>query len=228
VIFVIHGILGNAKDYLSAWKRHARAHNIMVVCPAFVGYRINTSQSHQVFMSVEAIFKTMQAAGLARNGYHLYGHSAGAQFTHRAVLFLPKDSCLVSAVAANSGWYTMPTVNGGFPYPYSMTAAPVGYTEEELRVAFSRRLLVVLGQNDVGSKYVGVKGLGVVGSLCLACVCVCVCQYDPTRWLCLPLYVFPSLLPFSHTPFSFFLSSTGSCGIQRHHEHKGTLGLIAA
>ena len=49
-----------------------------------------------------------------RRGYALYGHSAGGQFVHRYVAFADAPR-MESAVAANSGWYTMPD-DGAFPY----------------------------------------------------------------------------------------------------------------
>src|SRR5271155_4121645 len=42
--------------------------------------------------------------------YYLYGHSAGGQFAHRLVLFMP-NARYQRVVAANPGYYTMPQFN---------------------------------------------------------------------------------------------------------------------
>ena len=44
----------------------------------------------------------------------MFGHSAGAQFTHRYML-LSKDKRISNAVVANAGWYTFIN-NAKFPY----------------------------------------------------------------------------------------------------------------
>src|SRR3712207_6943257 len=57
-----------------------------------------------------------EATGNPSEQYRIYGHSAGAQFVHRLALFVP-EARFATAIAANAGWYTMPTFDGKkFPY----------------------------------------------------------------------------------------------------------------
>ncbi len=80
----------------------------------------------------------------ASNDEFLYGHSAGAQFVHRLPM-LVSEARYDAAVAANAGWYTMPTFHETFPYGLE----GIGVTPEALRGAFARRLIVMLGESDV-------------------------------------------------------------------------------
>jgi pimeloyl-ACP methyl ester carboxylesterase len=69
------------------------------------------------FSAIEHLFDFVKkATGNTSERYHIYGHSAGGQFVHRMVLFLP-EARYATAVTANAGWYTMPTFSGKkFPY----------------------------------------------------------------------------------------------------------------
>lgn len=83
----------------------------------------------------------------------MYGHSAGAQFVHRFTEFMPRGTHMLRAVAANSGWYTLPTLEGDAAFPYSFKKAPVNRRKAQLKLALGRRLIVLLGQKDEGSKH---------------------------------------------------------------------------
>jgi len=80
--------------------------------------------------------------GGSQRGYALYGHSAGGQFVHRYVAFADAPRMEV-AVAANSGWYTMPT-DAAFPYGWGGDVAGLVVPER----AFQRPLTILLGTAD--------------------------------------------------------------------------------
>lgn len=75
--------------------------------------------------------------------YDLFGHSAGGQILHRLVIFHP-NSKADRILAANSGWYTVPTFEQEFPYGLKDS----GITEDQLEAAFSTNLVVFLGEED--------------------------------------------------------------------------------
>jgi len=119
------------------------------------GVTRGAKQISWAFTSIEYIFDVLLVAGLKKNGYSLFGHSAGAQFAHRFVLFSPVGSRCLQVVSANAGWYTMPKVDqAAYMWPYSLVKCPAKTNYEHM---FSRKLLVLLGQEDTGSKYLRVS-----------------------------------------------------------------------
>jgi hypothetical protein len=79
-------------------------------------------------------------------GYYLFGHSAGAQFVHRLLTFLPHARVL-GAVAANAGWYTLPDADRDFPY--GLRGTPLG--DGDLRALVGAPLTVLAGERDVAT-----------------------------------------------------------------------------
>jgi len=103
--------------------------------------------------------------------YILFGHSAGAQFVHRFMLFMPssplqskihsteehKSKSTTSekgssisfprvslAISANAGFYTMPNQRVAFPYGLKKTVLQ----QADIDLALSRRMLILLGDAD--------------------------------------------------------------------------------
>ncbi|MCQ6271080.1 hypothetical protein M8J71_11370 [Pseudarthrobacter sp. R1] len=97
------------------------------------------------FNMVEALFEAVvRDTNSKAKDYALFGHSAGGQFVHRFMQFTEENHVRV-AVAANAGWYTMPDQDVDFPY--GLKNSPL--STKELREAFSRRLVILLGADDV-------------------------------------------------------------------------------
>ncbi|NKF31987.1 hypothetical protein HER21_36775, partial [Pseudomonas sp. BGM005] len=84
--------------------------------------------------------------GGEQTGFSIFGHSAGAQFVHRYVEFVPHAPVNV-AVAANAGWYTMPDESARFPFGLDGDAP-----QFDASAAFGRHLVILLGTDDVGTK----------------------------------------------------------------------------
>jgi len=161
VLFVMHGVERNAQHYRDSWVENARRKHAILLVPEFsneafpgsdqynLGAMFSPSgtlndRSEWTFTSIERIFQRVKAdANLRTATYSIYGHSAGAQFVHRMVLFMPEAS-IERAVAANAGWYTMPELNT--PFPYGLKDAPI--TQGELGTALERRLMILLGGKD--------------------------------------------------------------------------------
>jgi poly(3-hydroxybutyrate) depolymerase len=161
VLFVMHGVRRNAKEYLDAWIPHADQHGVLLVAPQFSASRYRASRVYQagnvldgrgrpqerseyVFGEIERIFdRVREASGNRSQHYFLFGHSAGAQFVHRMVILMP-EARFAAAVAANAGSYTMPDFDVG--YPFGLRGAPVD--TQRLRAAFGRSLVLLLGEED--------------------------------------------------------------------------------
>ena len=130
VIFVIHGNSRNAEEYLSAWIPHIKNKNVIVAAPQFnkADFRyffllemaessgnVNKDESKYINNSISLFFNYIKSKfSLSAQTYSMFGHSAGAQFTHRYML-LSMDSRVSNSVIANAGWYTFLT-NDEFPY----------------------------------------------------------------------------------------------------------------
>ncbi len=161
VIFVMHGVNRDADRYRDEWAALARKHRFIAVVPQFanadfpgsLGYNTGyftendgrpRPRERWSFAAIEPLFDEVRTRfGTRAARYSIYGHSAGAQFVHRYVLFMP-EARLARAVAANAGWYTMPDRSIGFPYGLGDT--PV--SDRDLAAALGKPLTVLLGTAD--------------------------------------------------------------------------------
>ncbi|MGH9324769.1 MAG: alpha/beta hydrolase [Vicinamibacteria bacterium] len=160
VVFVTHGVERDGRRYRDQWQPHAEQRQFLLIVPEFdarnfsedayqrgnvVDRNGNAIEKRQwTFSTIERLFDVVrQGARLRSPRYSLYGHSAGAQFVHRFVLFMP-EARYEHAIAANAGWYTLPSFEVAFPY--GLEGAPV--TESGLKQAMGRDLVILLGDDD--------------------------------------------------------------------------------
>lgn len=161
ILIVMHGLSRDGKAHRDDWADLVGDRNVLVLVPEFttqlypdggaynIGNVVDASGSRQppeqwTFHVVEALFDAVTAGlGSAEQDYALFGFSGGGQFVHRFVELMPRHRARV-AIAANSGWYTMP--DDGVPFPYGLGGAPV--RSGELGPAFASNLVVLLGGTD--------------------------------------------------------------------------------
>ncbi|MDC3225792.1 hypothetical protein OAU15_03390 [Gammaproteobacteria bacterium] len=74
----------------------------------------------------------------------MFGHSAGAQFTHRYML-LSDDRRISNAVIANAGWYTF--LNGE-NFPYGIKNTPIDISNDHIKWFMSNKASLLIGNND--------------------------------------------------------------------------------
>jgi pimeloyl-ACP methyl ester carboxylesterase len=157
----MHGVNRDADRYLAEWAPLAERYGFILIVPEFdrarfpgaTGYNTGFFQGPDgrprtrekwSFAALEPLFDEVRVlTGTAVERYALYGHSAGAQFVHRYVLFVP-EARLSRAIAANAGWYTWPDLTT--PYPYGLAASSAG--ENELKRALGKPLTILLGTAD--------------------------------------------------------------------------------
>ncbi len=162
VVVVMPGQGRDARRYRREWVSATRGKHIILLVPRFsdelysgfesynVGNMIDNNGSlndtdHWSFQVIEALFAAVtRRLDSAANSYMLFGHSAGAQFVHRFIEFMP-DNHVATAVAANAGWYTV--VDDDTRFPYGLGHSPVH--ERDLRRAFSSKLVILLGADDI-------------------------------------------------------------------------------
>lgn len=171
LIMVLHGMGRNGEDYLDSWIPYADENQLFVIAPefsdeqpiGFVGslsgwgfeYRYSTGnvvswfsrdlpEKDWYFTSVDHLFDAfLRSDPQLLNRYILFGHSAGGQFVHRMAMFKP-DARFDLAIAANSGWYTIPDIEQN--YPYGISGAPE--VQDRITHSLQRPLVVFLGTED--------------------------------------------------------------------------------
>ena len=165
IVFVLHGDSRNGAIYRNEWSTHAEKYNFLVLCPQFteedfpyMNYNLGNVYNEKkkkfnpkeewTFNIIEKLFdfvkedKKTQVAS-----YSIFGHSSGAQFVQRMVLFMP-EARFSTAIANGGGWYTMPSFEKKFVSGLGLT----GLTEETIKKAFGKELVILMGEKDFVSK----------------------------------------------------------------------------
>lgn len=160
ILFVMHGVKRNAEHYRDSWLPIAQRYGLVLVAPEFseqmfpghesynLGGLTNNCRSKTAFAILERLFDHVrEMLGVSQTSYLIYGHSAGAQFVHRLLLFHESNRSEI-AVAANAGWYSFPCLETDFPYGLAQTHC----TDQQLRYALNQRLVLLLGANDTDAQ----------------------------------------------------------------------------
>lgn len=138
IVFAMHGEQRNAKDYRNDWRKIYSSNsdsqpNFILLAPQFAqkdfpgyaSYNLGNMftkslkrlkpQDQWAFSGIEDIFDFVKKSEkLQLSTYYIYGHSAGAQFVHRMVIFMP-HARIRKAVAAEAGSYTVPDKYTEYP-----------------------------------------------------------------------------------------------------------------
>jgi hypothetical protein len=162
ILIVMHGVGRNGQEYLADWSGLVAGRNVLVLAPEFSDELVPGAEMYNLgnvqvqdgrsvpteqwtFQIVEALFDHIKGAvGNPSESYALFGHSAGAQFVHRFIEFMPTHRARV-AVAANAGWYTV--LDDTVTFPYGLAGSP--REEGELGNALASNLVILLGGDDV-------------------------------------------------------------------------------
>ena len=161
ILIVLHGVLRNPGRYLEPWLPFASSHGYAVIAPHFSRSEFPGSRAYNqgdlfspdgqlrprerwAFRVIEDLFDSVRGwVGSSATNYAIYGHSAGAQFVHRMLMLCPESRASI-AIAANAGWYTMPTFE--LDYPYGLQGLSIA--GDQLRRALETRLVLLLGEED--------------------------------------------------------------------------------
>ena len=163
VVFVMHGNSRTGQSYFDVWEEHAMSRGFLLVVPEFDDAGYPGSRSYNLgnifpgeepttrnpvsawtFTAVEHLFDVVRAAaGSTRTAFRIYGHSAGSQFVHRFLMTRP-DAPVERAVAANAGWYTLPSDTARWPYGLGDS----GFDVADLAVRFELPVTILLGDAD--------------------------------------------------------------------------------
>ncbi|MCG7393726.1 alpha/beta hydrolase [Microvirga sp. ACRRW] len=132
VVIVQHGMLRNGDEYRDFWIPAAEKHRILIAAPTFSDMHFPGPESYNNGLVIEddgslqpfekwlyavpaRVFAALKRSGVTRRPKaRLFGHSAGGQFAHR-MLATQDDGSFEAVIAANPGWYTLPTLARNFP-----------------------------------------------------------------------------------------------------------------
>ncbi len=163
VVIVQHGMLRNGDDYRDFWIEAAEKHRILIVAPTFADGRFPKAESYNngLVMGTDGAIRPSQSwiygvparvlAALRKGGVtnrtqaHLFGHSAGGQFVHRLLATGDDHAVFEVAMAANSGWYTLPTLDRPFP----AGLGGIGLDQAALARWFAYPMTIFAGDQDI-------------------------------------------------------------------------------
>jgi poly(3-hydroxybutyrate) depolymerase len=166
IVVVMHGVNRDADRYRDQWRALADQYGFLLIVPEFSQTKFPGDSWYNFGGMVDeqgkprdraqwsfdvvdrVVADVRRLSGAERRGYSLYGHSAGAQFAHRFLLFAASPA-VEMAVAANAGWYTLPVADEAFPY--GLKGSPA--TEADVRAFLARPLVLQLGEADTDSEH---------------------------------------------------------------------------
>lgn len=164
VLLVMHGLSRTAESYIQSWEDWAKKNDYIAVAPLFdnenwngarkynlgnllTSKNLKIRQSKWSFQIVEDLHKLAKSGfGLKKDYFDIFGHSAGGQFVHRFMFFMPKANVRL-AIAANPGWYTLPDLNTDFPY--GLNNEKFSYTKDDVTNWTKRNVFLLRGTDDL-------------------------------------------------------------------------------
>ena len=160
VLFIIHGGARDSEKYLDIWKKFTDDKNIILVAPEFkrADYEdyeylnisddygvLNKNLNEHLHNSLSIFFSFFKSKyNLEIDTYKLYGHSGGAQFVHRLLLFSDYDN-VSSAVIAGAGSYTFLNNEN---YPYGLKESN-HLSDKKIKRYLSQRVTFLIGNQDI-------------------------------------------------------------------------------
>lgn len=166
IVFVMHGAERNALEYRNAIIDKAEQKGFIVVVPEFSeanfpdvnGYQIGNvyqngdtpstaslnAEPAWALSLIEPLFSYVKVQTQNNSaGYHMIGHSGGAQFAHRFLLF-KRQTRLQKLVVSAAGWYT--ATDGEVNFPYGLKNSILDGLD--LAPVLSHKVIVQVGTAD--------------------------------------------------------------------------------
>lgn len=179
VLFIVHGGARDSEKYLDIWKKFTEHKNIILVAPEFkrADYEdyeylnisddygvLNKNLNEHLHNSLSIFFSFFKSKyNLEIDTYKLYGHSGGAQFVHRLLLFSDYDN-VSSAVIAGARSYTFLNNEN---YPYGLKESN-HLSDKKIKRYLSQRVTFLIGNQDIkkfeSSKKNNIQGKAMQGN----------------------------------------------------------------
>lgn len=164
VLIVQHGVQRNAKEFRDSLIADAQKYNFLLICPEFSKEKYpgaqyyntgnmfdRTNQTDRLkpsedwtFSAIDDVVNSVKEQFHATGEFSLFGHSAGAQFVHRYLLFYDHGD-FSHIIFANAGWYTALDTNVYFPYG---TKNITMLDSARLTDIFAKPVTMMLGEKD--------------------------------------------------------------------------------
>lgn len=166
ILMSFHGAGRNADDYRDCWINIANEKGFIVFSPEFNTEQFPSSDNYQTgnvfidadkpspesmrpqnewtFSIIDSLFTFVsKEIGTNQKTFKAWGHSAGSQFLHRYLFYVP-ESAIEVAVCSNAGWYTVPEFGVRFPYGFQDSQIKL----PQLEKAFAKKVFIHLGEAD--------------------------------------------------------------------------------
>jgi poly(3-hydroxybutyrate) depolymerase len=163
VVFLLHGDSRTGREARDLGVRYARDGRFILLAPEFdeehfpgdsysFGGMVDTARrlrprNDWTLLIIEQLFEHVRASWkLKATTYDAIGHSGGAQFLHRLVLFVP-EARFARAIASSPGRYAFPTPAQQVPYGMGGTDAAA-----LVKRAFQRDFVLLLADRDTADR----------------------------------------------------------------------------
>ena len=161
VQFVIPGVARNGSSYRNAWVSKADEYKVVILTLDLDDEQFSESMYQRgnivnsagafndpdkmIFHLVDDVFEFFLQSSLSNaTKYNVWGHSAGAQFTHRYMEFGTSNR-VNRYIAANPGWYTFIDSSIDFPYGIGDAETVIDFNRATV---YGRPFTLMLGTAD--------------------------------------------------------------------------------